>query len=102
MRPMTTSTATSIPLDHKLDMSAGHDEYWSQQMRDGWEAARAAGVNLAFMGADTGNWQIGYRRTTARSCPIRGRATPTSTSTSTPTSTDRSERAISPTRGAAS
>ncbi len=50
----------SILLHHALDMTAGHDEYWSKQMRDGWEAARAAGVNLAFMGANTGYWQIRY------------------------------------------
>ena len=50
----------SILLNHLLDMAAGHDEYWSKQMRDGWEAARAAGVNLAFMGANTGYWQIRY------------------------------------------
>lgn len=47
-------------LDHKLDMTAGHDEYWTKAMRDGWEAARAAGVNLAFMGANTGYWQVRY------------------------------------------
>ncbi|MGI8573097.1 MAG: N,N-dimethylformamidase beta subunit family domain-containing protein [Solirubrobacteraceae bacterium] len=50
----------SILLHHALDMTAGHDEYWSKPMRDGWEAARAAGVNLAFMGANTGYWQIRY------------------------------------------
>jgi hypothetical protein len=50
----------AILLDHKLDMTAGHDEYWTKAMRDGWEAARAAGVNLAFMGANTGYWQVRY------------------------------------------
>ncbi len=50
----------SILLDHNLDMVAGHDEYWTKTMRDGWEAARAAGVNLAFMGANTGYWQVRY------------------------------------------
>ncbi len=50
----------SILLNHALDMTAGHDEYWTKQMRDGWEAARAAGVNLAFMGANTGYWQVRY------------------------------------------
>lgn len=47
-------------LGHALDMSAGHDEYWTSAMRTGWEAARDAGVNLAFMGADDGNWQVRY------------------------------------------
>jgi hypothetical protein len=50
----------SILLNHALDMSAGHDEYWTSRMRDGWEAARDAGVNLAFMGADDANWQVRY------------------------------------------
>jgi hypothetical protein len=50
----------SILLDHALDMTAGHDEYWTKTMRDGWEAARAAGVNLAFLGANTGYWQVRY------------------------------------------
>jgi hypothetical protein len=33
---------------HKLFMSFGHDEYWSGGQRTNVEAARAAGVNLAF------------------------------------------------------
>jgi hypothetical protein len=39
-------------LNHKTFMSSGHDEYWSQQQRTNVEAARDAGVNLAFF---TGN-----------------------------------------------
>ncbi len=50
----------SILLDHFLDMDAGHDEYWTKNMRDGWEAARNAGVNLAFMGANDSFWQVRY------------------------------------------
>ncbi len=49
-----------ILLHHALDMTAGHGEYWTKQMRDGWEAAQSAGVNLAFMGANAGYWQIRY------------------------------------------
>ena len=37
-------------------ISAGHDEYWSREMRDGIEAARDAGVNLAFFGGNTAYW----------------------------------------------
>jgi hypothetical protein len=37
---------------HRLLIASGHDEYWSQTMRDNVEAARDAGVNLAFF---TGN-----------------------------------------------
>jgi hypothetical protein len=50
----------SILLHHRLDIDAGHDEYWTKRMRDGWDAARAHGVNLAFMGANDVNWQVRY------------------------------------------
>ena len=39
---------------------AGHDEYWSKQMFDAAASARDAGVNLAFFGADAGDWQARY------------------------------------------
>ncbi|MDA8413282.1 MAG: Ig-like domain-containing protein, partial [Desulfobacteraceae bacterium] len=35
-------------LEHKAFLSVGHDEYWSGQERANVEAARSAGVNLAF------------------------------------------------------
>jgi hypothetical protein len=53
-------TDPSSLLSHRLVMTAGHGEYWTKAMRDGFEAARDAGVNLAFMGANTGYWQIRY------------------------------------------
>ena len=37
--------------------TAGHDEYWTKEMRDAFEAARDSGVNIAFMGANTAYWQ---------------------------------------------
>jgi hypothetical protein len=39
-------------LHHRALVSLDHDEYWSTGMRDGATAARAAGVNLAFLGAN--------------------------------------------------
>jgi hypothetical protein len=45
-------------LSHRVDVVAGHDEYWSRRMRDGWDAARDHGVNLAFMGANAAYWQV--------------------------------------------
>ncbi|MFL5964294.1 MAG: N,N-dimethylformamidase beta subunit family domain-containing protein [Gaiellaceae bacterium] len=45
-------------LHHRLDVVAGHDEYWTKAMRDSWGAARDAGVNLAFMGANAAYWQV--------------------------------------------
>jgi hypothetical protein len=44
----------------RLVIDAGHDEYWSRRTRDAFEAARDAGVNLVFLGADIGDWQIRY------------------------------------------
>lgn len=38
----------------------GHDEYWTSRQRDALEAARDAGVNLAFIGANIGYWQVRY------------------------------------------
>ena len=35
-----------------LYLSVGHDEYWSKPMRDAAEAARDAGINLAFFGGN--------------------------------------------------
>jgi hypothetical protein len=43
---------------HRLVVVAGHDEYWTKSMRDGFDAARAFGINLAFMGANDAYWQI--------------------------------------------
>jgi hypothetical protein len=41
--------------NHKAFLSVGHDEYWSGQQRANVEAARAAGVHLAFF---TGNGMV--------------------------------------------
>ena len=38
--------------NHKVIVSLGHDEYWSERMRDGVEAARDKGVNVMFLGAN--------------------------------------------------
>lgn len=37
---------------HRIWISPAHDEYWSLEMRNGIEAARDAGTNLMFMGAN--------------------------------------------------
>jgi N,N-dimethylformamidase beta subunit-like protein len=47
-------------LRHRLVVVAGHDEYWTKAMRDGFDRARGLGTNLAFMGANTGFWQMRY------------------------------------------
>jgi len=38
--------------NHRALLTLGHDEYWSKEMRDGVEAARDRGVNVAFFGAN--------------------------------------------------
>ena len=45
-------------LDHRVFLSVGHDEYWSQEMRAAIEAARDAGVHLGFFTANTGYWRV--------------------------------------------
>ncbi len=49
-----------ILLRHRIDMALGHDEYWTAAMRDGWNAALAAGHNEIFMGGDIGTWMVRY------------------------------------------
>ena len=44
-------------LDHKAYLSVGHDEYWSGTQRANVEAARAAGVNLAFFSGNEVFWK---------------------------------------------
>jgi len=45
-------------LEYAGFLSTGHDEYWSKEMRDDVEAARDAGVNIAFFGANAAYAQI--------------------------------------------
>jgi hypothetical protein len=47
-------------LQHRLVITAGHGEYWSKATRDAFNNARDMGTNLAFLGANTGYWQIRY------------------------------------------
>ncbi|MEZ4664546.1 MAG: DUF6605 domain-containing protein [Caldilineaceae bacterium] len=45
-------------LKHRLFLSVGHDEYWSRNQRRAVEAARAAGVHLAFFSGNEVFWKI--------------------------------------------
>jgi N,N-dimethylformamidase beta subunit-like, C-terminal len=47
-------------LRHRLVVVPGHSEYWTKALRDGLEHARNEGVSLAFLGGNTGYWQIRY------------------------------------------
>ena len=52
-----TARSGSELLNHKLFLSAGHSEYWSSEQRAAVEAARDAGVNLAFWGGNDVYWK---------------------------------------------
>jgi hypothetical protein len=56
-----TSSRPLSLLRHRLVVVAGHDEYWTGRMRTAFDAARDAGVNLAFMGANDAYWQVRYQ-----------------------------------------
>ena len=43
--------------EHKVFLSVGHDEYWSAQQRANVEAARDAGVHLAFFSGNEVFWK---------------------------------------------
>ncbi|BBH67980.1 hypothetical protein ACTI_46650 [Actinoplanes sp. OR16] len=51
--------------NHRAFLSVGHDEYWSGQQRANVEAARDAGVSLAFLSGNEvfwkTRWEDGYR-----------------------------------------
>lgn len=47
----------SLILNHQVFMSVGHDEYWSAEQRASVEAARAAGVHLAFFSGNEVYWK---------------------------------------------
>lgn len=55
-----THTNGSRLLNYKGFLSVGHDEYWSKEMYDAAEAARDAGVNLGFFGANGVYWQVRF------------------------------------------
>jgi hypothetical protein len=43
---------------HKLILLAGHDEYWSTDMRQALTAARDHGVSIASFGANNIYWHV--------------------------------------------
>lgn len=52
------------PLNHKVILSVGHDEYWSAAMRTKVENARNAGVNLAFFSGNEVYWKTRWENST--------------------------------------
>ncbi len=59
-----TARFPALILQHKTFVSVGHDEYWSGQARTNVEAARAAGVNLAFFSGNEVYWKTRWEAST--------------------------------------
>jgi hypothetical protein len=55
-----TNSRGSLIQNHKVFISSGHDEYWSAAARANVEAARDAGVNLAFFSGNEMFWKTRY------------------------------------------
>ncbi len=49
-------------LEHRALLSVGHDEYWSGGQRANWEAARAAGVHMAFFSGNEVFWKTRWEK----------------------------------------
>lgn len=49
----------------KLFLSSGHDEYWTRGAWDNLEAARNAGLNLAFLSGNDFTWQVRLEKGTS-------------------------------------
>jgi hypothetical protein len=54
-----TDTAPGSLLHHRLVFAIGHDEYWTQQMRDAFNRALTLSTNLMF-GSNSGEWRMRY------------------------------------------
>jgi Domain of unknown function (DUF4082)/Bacterial Ig domain len=52
-------------LKHKLFLSVGHDEYWGTNQRANVQAARSAGVHLAFWSGNEVYWKCRWESSTA-------------------------------------
>lgn len=49
-----------IPSRFKIAVSSGHNEYWTENTRDAFENARAAGTNLTFFSSNTSLWHVRF------------------------------------------
>jgi hypothetical protein len=54
-----TDTDPASLLQHRLVFAIGHDEYWTQRMRDAFNRALALSTNLMF-GSNSGEWRMRY------------------------------------------
>ncbi len=61
----TATAAANLIKNHKTFLSVGHDEYWSGGQRANVEAARDAGVNLAFFSGNEVFWKTRWENNLA-------------------------------------
>jgi hypothetical protein len=54
------STNASILLSYKAILIAGHNEYWTREVRARMEQASLSGIGLAFLGANASYWQMRF------------------------------------------
>jgi len=59
-----TDRSGALIQNHKILLSVGHDEYWSAAQRANVEAARDAGVNLAFFSGNELFWKTRWENST--------------------------------------
>jgi Domain of unknown function (DUF4082)/Concanavalin A-like lectin/glucanases superfamily/Fibronectin type III domain/Viral BACON domain/Bacterial Ig domain len=67
------SANPALLLNHKVIISSGHDEYWSGQERANVEAARDAGVSLAFFSGNEVFWKTRWQSSSADGTPTQYR-----------------------------
>ncbi len=60
-----TDRSGSLLLNHRVFLSVGHDEYWSGAQRTNVEAARGAGVHLAFFSGNEVFWKTRWENSIA-------------------------------------
>jgi hypothetical protein len=49
-----------IPSRFKVAVSQGHSEYWTDNLRDAYEDARAANTNVMFLSSNTSLWRVRF------------------------------------------
>ena len=49
-----------IPSRFKVAVSQGHSEYWTDNLRDAYEDARAANTNVMFLSGNTALWRVRF------------------------------------------
>ena len=49
-----------IPSRYKVAVSQGHSEYWTDNLRDAYEDARAANTNVIFLSSNTALWRVRF------------------------------------------